>query len=51
MQISARDKKITINFRWMTGGIQTLFIDPIRFEQALTNLIDNAIKHSPESSE
>lgn len=49
MQISARDKKISINFV-DEGGIQTLFIDPIRFEQALTNLIDNAIKHSPESS-
>ena len=50
MQISTRDKKITITFE-DTGGIDTLFIDPIRFEQALTNLIDNAIKHSPEASE
>jgi PAS domain S-box-containing protein len=50
MQISTRDKKITITFV-DRGGIGTLFIDPIRFEQALMNLIDNAIKHSPEASE
>jgi PAS domain S-box-containing protein len=50
MQIGTRDKKITITFE-DTGGIDTLFIDPMRFEQALTNLIDNAIKHSPDASE
>ena len=49
MQISASEKKITINFE-DHGGVDTLDIDPIRFEQALTNLIDNAVKHSPESS-
>jgi len=49
MQISARDKKINIEFE-DRGGVDILFIDPIRFEQALTNLLDNAIKHSPEAS-
>jgi PAS domain S-box-containing protein len=49
MQISASEKKITISFE-DHGGVDTLDIDPIRFEQALTNLIDNAVKHSPESS-
>lgn len=49
MQVGAREKKVEIAFRDQ-GGVDTLFIDPIRFEQALTNLIDNAIKHSPERS-
>ncbi|HWR67817.1 MAG TPA: PAS domain S-box protein, partial [Desulfomonilia bacterium] len=43
MQLGAREKKVEIAFRDQ-GGVDTLFIDPIRFEQALTNLIDNAIK-------
>jgi len=49
MQVSARDKKVEIAFQDQ-GGVDTLFIDPLRFEQALTNLIDNAVKHSPEGS-
>ncbi len=49
MQISARDRGVSIDFR-DDGGVDSLFIDPMRFEQALTNLIDNAIKHSPEAS-
>jgi PAS domain S-box-containing protein len=50
LQISAREKNVTIQFRDL-GGVETLCIDPIRFEQALTNLIDNAVKHSLEGSE
>ncbi|MCU0576529.1 MAG: PAS domain S-box protein [Desulfobacterota bacterium] len=49
MQLGAREKKVEIAFRDQ-GGVDTLFIDPIRLEQALTNLIDNAIKHAPEGS-
>jgi len=50
MQISARDKKIKILFKG-EDGIPELFVDPIRFEQALCNLLHNAIKHSPEHGE
>lgn len=49
MQVSARDKGVDVVFQDQ-GGVDALLIDPIRFEQALTNLIDNAIKHSPEGS-
>jgi PAS domain S-box-containing protein len=49
MQLSAREKKISIEFE-DEGGVESLLVDPIRFEQALTNLIDNAVKHAPEES-
>ncbi len=47
MQIKARDKKVRILFQ---DGEDTpeLSVDPLRFEQALCNLLDNAVKHSPE---
>ncbi|HOD71767.1 MAG TPA: PAS domain S-box protein [Deltaproteobacteria bacterium] len=47
MQIKAREKRVKILF---DGGedLPALSVDPLRFEQALCNLLDNAIKHSPE---
>lgn len=50
MQIGAKDKKVKILFKG-EDGIPELFIDPFRFEQALCNLLHNAIKHSPEEGE
>lgn len=47
MQIKARDKKARILFECEEHAPE-LFADPLRFEQALCNLLDNAIKHSPE---
>jgi PAS domain S-box-containing protein len=49
MQVSASEKRVSIEFE-EEGGVESLFVDPMRFEQALTNLIDNAIKHAPEES-
>lgn len=47
LQVGAREKGVRIEFK-DDGGVESLSIDPMRFEQALTNLIDNAIKHSPK---
>ena len=49
MQVSASEKRVSIEFE-EEGGVDSLFVDPMRFEQALTNLIDNAIKHAPGES-
>ncbi|MGC9324460.1 MAG: ATP-binding protein [Desulfomonilia bacterium] len=46
MQLSARDKEVVITFD-QEEDIDELLVDPMRFEQALCNLLDNAIKHSP----
>ncbi|HNY65399.1 MAG TPA: PAS domain S-box protein [Deltaproteobacteria bacterium] len=47
MQIGIRDNRVRILFE---GGdsVPELYVDPIRFEQAVCNLLHNAIKHSPE---
>lgn len=50
MQIGAREKRVKILFRG-EDSIPELFVDPIRFEQALCNLLQNAIKHSPDEGE
>ena len=42
----ARDKGITISTHLQDDGIKWNF-DPDRIEQVLTNLIDNAIRHTP----
>ncbi len=47
MQIGAREHKVKIQFKG-EDSIPELCVDPIRFEQALCNLLHNAIKHSPE---
>ncbi|HPC46456.1 MAG TPA: ATP-binding protein [Deltaproteobacteria bacterium] len=49
LQVGAREKGVTIEFR-DDGGVDMLYIDPMRFEQALTNLVDNALKHAPPGS-
>jgi signal transduction histidine kinase len=45
MQIKADEKGISIVLK-DDGFIHSAYVDPLRIEQALTNLIDNAIKHS-----
>jgi len=50
MQINAEDKKVKIVFE-NSDAIPELYIDPIKFEQALCNLLDNAVKHSPEGGQ
>lgn len=45
-QIAAR-KKVAINLV-VPAGIQTLRIDPGRMTQVLTNILDNALRHTPE---
>jgi PAS domain S-box-containing protein len=50
MQIGARDHKVNIVYS-VAKGVPELFVDPIKFEQALCNLLHNAIKHSPEPGE
>ncbi len=50
MQISAKDKGVRIIVE-DTDQVCDLYIDPLRFEQAMCNLLDNAVKHSPEGGE
>lgn len=45
MQIKADEKRISIVLE-DDGFMHSSYVDPLRIEQALTNLIDNAIKHS-----
>jgi len=46
MQISAKDKNVEIIFEDNNNN-PDLYVDPIKFEQAICNLLDNAVKHSP----
>ncbi|HEY9162306.1 MAG TPA: PAS domain S-box protein [Desulfomonilia bacterium] len=48
MQIKANEKGVSIVLE-ADELIQCAYVDPLRIEQALTNLIDNAIKHSDEN--
>lgn len=44
----AKDKEIYLSVE-MVGEIAEISFDPDRIEQVLTNLIDNAIRHTPKS--
>ncbi|HHO76349.1 MAG TPA: PAS domain S-box protein [Deltaproteobacteria bacterium] len=50
MQISAQEKNVRIIFE-DNGHIPQIYVDPIKFEQAICNLLDNAVKHSPDGGE
>ena len=47
MAIGIRDSRVKVALRGCES-VPELYVDPIRFEQAVCNLIHNAIKHSPE---
>jgi signal transduction histidine kinase len=43
-----RTRKLTINFREFDGSKEWIYIDPTRITQALRNVINNAIKYTPD---
>ncbi|MCM3566749.1 ATP-binding protein [Neobacillus mesonae] len=43
----AKDNEIYLNTE-IENGIHSIYLDPDRIEQVLTNLIDNAIRHTPK---
>lgn len=45
----ARRKNQTIEFHKSSAEEKTVFVDPMRMEQVLNNLISNAIRHTPEN--
>ncbi|MGX1263906.1 two-component system sensor histidine kinase ResE [Rossellomorea marisflavi] len=47
----AKEKKISIQFESEVERERELSIDPDKIEQVLTNLIDNAIRHTPAGGE
>ncbi|BCB04580.1 ATP-binding protein [Bacillus sp. KH172YL63] len=47
----AKEKKVSISFESDVNIKQESVMDPDRIEQVLTNLIDNALRHTPEGGE
>jgi PAS domain S-box-containing protein len=47
MEVGIRDNRVKIELCG-SDGVPELYVDPIKFEQAVCNLLHNAIKHSPE---
>ncbi|MCR8846990.1 cell wall metabolism sensor histidine kinase WalK [Rossellomorea sp. SC111] len=47
----AKEKKVSICFESDVGLNKEISIDPDRIEQVLTNLIDNALRHTPTGGE
>ncbi|KPL59735.1 ATP-binding protein [Rossellomorea vietnamensis] len=47
----AKEKKVSIYFESDVGLDMEISIDPDRIEQVLTNLIDNALRHTPTGGE
>ncbi len=47
MAVGIRDSRVKVALHGCES-VPELYVDPIRFEQAVCNLIHNAIKHSPE---
>jgi signal transduction histidine kinase len=43
-----RTRTLTINFREFEGSKEWIYIDPTRITQALRNVINNAIKYTPD---
>ncbi|WP_027417268.1 ATP-binding protein [Aneurinibacillus terranovensis] len=44
----AREQGIQLNLDWREGTPELVYFDPDRMEQVLTNLIDNALRHTLE---
>ena len=44
LRVRAKEKNITLNYRWAGEVPETISTDPTRFRQVLTNLVGNAIK-------
>jgi two-component system, OmpR family, sensor histidine kinase ResE len=43
----AREQEVQLQLDWREGTIREFLFDPDRMEQVLTNLIDNALRHTP----
>ncbi|MDB5302750.1 MAG: rpfC 3 [Phycisphaerales bacterium] len=50
LSIRARQKELTLDFKWDGPAPETIETDPTRFRQVLTNLVGNAIKFTETGS-
>lgn len=48
MKKRAKDRKLSIRFQPIKGMKKPIYLDEIRFSQALQNIIENAIKFTPD---